>query len=73
MQHKTKLKLAAVHQICDVTDKSTEYMLQVMQDMCKVDLDTCVKYMELGDEEHKVLFEQVNAVAQIIVDIDNFF
>ena len=73
MQHKTKLKLAAVHQICDVTDKSTEYMLQVMQDMCKVDLDTCVKYMELGEEEHKVLFEQVNAVAQIIVDIDNFF
>lgn len=73
MQHKTKLKLAAVHQICDVTDKSTEYMLQLMQDMCKVDLDTCVKYMELGDEEHKVLFEQVNAVAQIIVDIDNFF
>jgi len=73
MQHKTKLKLAAVHQICDVTDKSTEYMLQLMQDMCKVDLDTCVKYMELGDEEHKVLFEQVNAVAQIIVDIDNSF
>lgn len=73
MQHKTKLKLAAVHQICDVTDKSTEYMLQLMQDMCKVDLDTCVKYMELGDEEHKVLFEQVNAVAETIVNIDNSF
>lgn len=73
MQHKTKLKLAAVHQICDVTDKSTEYMLQLMQDMCKVDLDTCIKYMELGDEEHKLLFEQVNAVAETIVNIDNSF
>jgi hypothetical protein len=73
MQHKTKLKLAAVHQICDVTDKSTEFMLQVMQDICKVDLNTCVKYLELPEEEHNVLFQEVNAVAETIVQIDNNF
>jgi hypothetical protein len=73
MQHKTKLKLAAVHQICDVTDKSTEFMLQVMQDICKVDLDTCVKYLELPEEEHNVLFQEVNAVAETICLIDNNF
>lgn len=73
MQHKTKLKLAAVHQICDAVDKSTEYMLQLMQDICKVDLDTCIAYMALPEGEHKVLFEEVNAVAETIVQIDNTF
>jgi hypothetical protein len=73
MQHKTKLKLAAVHQICNVTDKSTEFMLQIMQDICKVDLDICVKYLELPEEEHNVLFQEVNAVAETICVIDNNF
>ena len=66
MQYKTKLKLATVHQWCDAEDKSTEYMLQLMQDACNVHLDTCLKYLELPQEEKKVLFEQVNSVVETV-------
>lgn len=51
MKYITKLKLAAVHQLCDVEDRSTEYMLQLMQDSCKVDLECCLKYMEIQDKQ----------------------
>lgn len=45
MKHITKLKLAAVHQYCDIEDKSTEFMYQFMQDTVKVNLDTVrIKY-----------------------------
>lgn len=60
MKYITKLKLAAIHQWCDVEDKSTEYMLQIMQDVCKVDLDICIEYMNLSDKEHKRLWYEVN-------------
>lgn len=68
MKHITKLKLAAVHQICDLEDKSTEYMLQLMQDSCKVDLDTCIFYMQLTDE-HEVLFKELNSLLKIITKL----
>lgn len=71
MQYITKLKLASVHQYCDVEEKSTEYMFQFMQDSCKVDLDTCVAYMELGDDEHTKLFKEINSLLDLIIHIEN--
>ena len=51
MKHITKLKLAAVHQYADTMDKSTEWMLQFMQDSCNVDLDCVMNYLELSEKE----------------------
>jgi hypothetical protein len=71
MQYITKLKLAAVHQICDVQDKSTEFMIQYMQDTCKVDHDTVMKYLTLQDTEHTKLFKELNGLLNLIIEIDN--
>ena len=51
MRYITKLKLAAVHQLCEAQDKSTEYTIQYMQDVCKVDLDTVIIYFGLCSGE----------------------
>ena len=59
MQYITKLKLAAVHQLCNSQDKSTEYMLQLMQDTCKVDLDCVLAYLGLPPKEIERLFKEV--------------
>ena len=59
-------KLAAVHQLCTAEDKSTEYTLQLMQDVCKVDLDTCLAYMWLGSKKHSKLFNELNTLIEII-------
>ena len=64
MKHITKLKLACVHQYCDINDKSTEYMYQLMQDVCKVDIDTINNYIKF--ENHEELFKQIESVAEII-------
>jgi hypothetical protein len=68
MQHITKLKLAAVHQICDIEDKSTEYMYQFMQDACKVDIDTVNNYMV--NENHEKLFKEVNELIELTLKIE---
>lgn len=49
MKYITKIKLASVKAICDAENKSPEYMLQLMQDTCKVSLDTCLKFLDLFD------------------------
>ncbi len=54
MQYITKLKLAAVHQLCDVENRSTEYMIQYMQDICKVDFDCVISYLSLIKEHEKL-------------------
>lgn len=71
MQYITKLKLAAIHQLCDVQDKSTEYMLQLMQDACKVDLDCVMNYLQLDDKEHSKLFQELNSLVEVMVFIEN--
>jgi hypothetical protein len=68
MQHITKLKLAAVHQICNIEDKSDEYMYQFMQDTCKVDLDTVINYMT--KENHMKLFMEVNELLELTLKIE---
>jgi hypothetical protein len=60
MKYITRLKLAAIHQLCDAEEKSTEYILKLMQSKCNVDLNCCIKYMELGTNEHTKLFSEVN-------------
>ena len=70
MQYITKLKLAAVHQLCDVEDKSTEYTLQIMQDMCKVYLDTCIKYMSFSKSEHSKLFTELNSIVKLVINVN---
>jgi len=70
MKYITKLKLAVVHQLCDKEDKSTEYMLQSMQDLCKVNLDTCLNYIQLGEKQHKKLFKELNILLEIVVETD---
>lgn len=69
MKHITKLKLAAVHQLCELEKKSDAYMIQVMQDTCKVGLDTCINYLALGPEKHQELFEEVNSFTEVINNI----
>lgn len=66
MQYITKLKLAAIHQLCDAEDKSTEYMYQLMQDKCKVDLDCINSYFMLSKEEHEKLFSEINDFLKLI-------
>jgi hypothetical protein len=71
MQYITKLKLAAVHQLCDAEDKSTEYTLQLMQDTCKLDLDTCLNYLKLDQDQHSKLFKEINDFTELMIKIDN--
>lgn len=51
MKHITKLKLAAVHLYADTQDKSTEWMLQYMQNSCDVDSDCVMNYLQLSEKE----------------------
>jgi len=71
MKYITKLKLAAVHQLCDKEDKSTEYMLQFMQDTCKVELDTVMNYMKLGEKQHQQLFRELNNFLELFIQLNN--
>lgn len=70
MQHITKLKLAAIHQLCDVEDISTERMYAYMQDIVKVDIDTINSYMVLGDAIHVKLFKEVNSLTEVMINIE---
>lgn len=68
MQHKTKLQLATIHQLCDAQDKSTEYMIVLMQDITGLSLDTIMSYLELKDKT--TLFKEVMIVAETISKLD---
>lgn len=46
MKKKTKKLLEEAKQYCDEHDKSTEFMLQYMQDVANVDLDTVISFLE---------------------------
>lgn len=69
MQHITKLKLAATHQLCDALEKSSEFTIQFMQDMCEVDLDTVLKYLE--EENHEELFKEINSLGVLMEKFEN--
>lgn len=69
MKYITKLKLAAIHLYCDVNNKSTEYMIQFMQDSCKVDLDCVMNYFRLKNTEHLQLFKELNELNEIVITL----
>lgn len=71
MKYITKLKLAAIHQLCDAEDKSTEYMIQFMQDTCKVDFNTVIEYLSLEDKEINRLIKNVNDFVNVFTIIEN--
>ncbi len=60
MKYITKLKLAAIQQWCDVEEKSTEFMIQFMQDACKVDHDAVMSYLQLPGKEREGLIRELN-------------
>jgi hypothetical protein len=45
MSEKTTTKLLEAKQFCDDNDKSTEFMLQYMQDHAGVDLDCVLDFL----------------------------
>lgn len=59
MKYITKLKLAAIHLVCDEEDRSTEYMIQYMQDMCKVDHDCVMNYLAISEDDKDILFAEL--------------
>jgi hypothetical protein len=65
MKYITKLKLAAMHQLCDAEDKSTEFMIQYLQDMCKVSHDTVINYLMLPQHELNTLRREVNGFMEM--------
>ena len=73
MKYITKLKLAAIHLYCDVNNKSTEYMIQFMQDSCKVDLDCVMNYLQLSKEEHKQLKDEFADFTSTMVQIEYLY
>lgn len=46
MKAMTKELLKEAQQYCDDNDKSTEFMLEYMQDVASVDLDCVLNYLE---------------------------
>ena len=46
MKPKTKMKLFRAWKYCDVEDKSTEFMLEYMQDEGGVDLDCVLNFID---------------------------
>lgn len=53
MKAETKAKLFEAWQYCDDSDKSTEFMLQYMQDVAGVDLDCVINFIQ------KYSYEQI--------------
>lgn len=46
MTKQTKDLLTEAYNYCDENDKSTEFMLQYMQDFANVDLDTVLDFID---------------------------
>lgn len=46
MKASTRALLEEAHKYCDDEDKSTEFMLEYMQDVAGVDLDTVLDFLE---------------------------
>lgn len=71
MKYITKLKLAAINQICDAEDKSTEFMIQLMQDACGVDHGCVMNYLiNVSDKEKEQLYEDVLSFTETFYKIE---
>jgi len=66
MKPETRDALMDAWQYCDIEDKSTEFMIQFMQDRAKVNLDCVISFMEKTsfedrqdwDKKQSALFEE---------------
>jgi hypothetical protein len=56
MKAETKIKLLTAWQWCDDEDKSTEFMLQYMQDAAGVNLDCVVSFLEKTTDAERLKF-----------------
>jgi hypothetical protein len=69
MKNATKDKLFEAWAYCDEEDKSTEFMLQYMQDSAKVNLDTVLKFIETtSDSDRRAWYKKqlTDTVSRII-------
>jgi hypothetical protein len=55
MKLSTKIKLAEAWKYCDIEDKSTEFMLEYMQDVANVDLDCVISFLQKHDTWDEIL------------------
>jgi len=60
MKQETEIKLLTAWQYCDDEDKSTEFMLQYMQDFAKVDLDCVINFIKKTTLEERQKFIENN-------------
>ena len=51
MKKETKIKLIEAWRYCDNEDKSTEFMLEYMQDVANVDLDCVINFLQKITED----------------------
>ena len=63
----TKLKLMSVKLHCEAEEKSTEYMLQLMQDTCNVKLENCVDFLANDLVETEKNFDEL---LKVIVQLE---
>ena len=56
MTEETKIKLLLAWEYCDDEDKSTEFMLQYMQDCAEVDLDTVLEFIQNTSWEERAKY-----------------
>lgn len=71
MKHITRLKLTAVHMICEQQNKPKEFMIQAMQDVCDVPLDCVMGYLENNTKEDKLaLHKELMSLSDIIDKIE---
>ncbi len=63
MKAETKRKLLTAWQYCDDEDKSTEFMLQYMQDIAGVDLDCVIGFLQKTTDEQRMEFNKANSDA----------
>ena len=61
MKPETRRKLLEAWQYCDEEDKSTEFMLQYMQDVAEVDLDCVVNFIRKTTEAERESFRKLNS------------
>jgi len=53
MKVETKNKLLAAWQYCDDNEKSTEFMLEYIQDVAGVDLDCVINFIQKTTDEDR--------------------
>ena len=56
MKIETRNKLLEAWAYCDEEDKSTEFMLEYMQDFASVDLDCVLNFIQKTRDEERRLF-----------------